>query len=259
VTLPSQVASVLDDPNAQVAVANPTPKGTPRHVAIIMDGNGRWAKAHGRPRTFGHKAGVEALRRTVEAAGDFGLKWLTVYAFSTENWRRPRTEIETLFGLVWLYVESDLERLVREGVRLRVIGKREGVPPDLLDLLDKSQARTAHNTKMVLTIAFNYGGQDEIVEAARALAIQAKAGQLDPADITEAALAAKLGTVGIPDPDLVIRTSGEKRLSNFLIWQSAYAELIFTDVLWPDFGRDDLGAAIDEFRRRERRYGGVQE
>lgn len=228
----------------------------PRHVAIIMDGNGRWARSRHRPRPFGHREGVEALRRTVEAIGDFGVKYLTVYGFSTENWRRPADEVEALLELLRIYVGRDLDQLVRDGVRVRVIGDREGLSSDIAEIIDRAQARTAHNDKLMLTIAFNYGARSEILRAVRTIAAQAAATGVAP-DITEAAFAKHLDTGDWPDPDLVIRTSGEQRMSNFLLWQAAYAELMFMDVLWPDFDRAALERAIDEFRRRDRRFGGT--
>ena len=230
----------------------------PRHVAVIMDGNGRWARARGRPRTFGHGQGVEALRRTVEAAGDLGLEYLTVFGFSTENWSRPPDEVNALLDLLRLYVARDLDRLERESVRVRVIGARESLAPDLLSIITRAESRTARNTNLNLTIAFNYGGQDEIVRAARRLAAEAAAGRLDPGAIDERTFAARLDTADLPPPDLLIRTSGERRISNFLLWQAAYTELIFLDVLWPDFDRGALEQAINEFRRRERRFGGAE-
>lgn len=229
----------------------------PRHVAIIMDGNGRWARQRHQPRGLGHKAGVDALRRTVEAAGDLGLEVLTVYAFSTENWRRPASEVEWLFALLRSYVTSDLDRLDRAGVRIRVLGRRDGLPPDILDLIAMAETRTAANRAMTLVIAFNYGGQAELVDAMRAIARRVALGGLDPEAIDERLIAESLGTADWPDPELIVRTSGEQRLSNFLIWQSAYSEFVFTPVLWPDFGRADLEAALDAFAGRQRRFGAV--
>jgi undecaprenyl diphosphate synthase len=226
-------------------------------VAIIMDGNGRWAKARGQPRTFGHSAGVEALRRTVEAAGDLGLPHLTVFGFSSENWRRPLDEVNALLDLLRLYVARDLERLVRDGVRVRVIGDRENLEPDLLSIIDRAEASTAHNVSMNLTIAFNYGAQNEIVRAARKIAEEAAAGSLQPADVNAETFAARLDTRALPPLDLLVRTSGEQRLSNFLLWQAAYAELVFFDVLWPDFDKSWLERAIHAFRSRNRRFGGA--
>lgn len=235
---------------------SPDQATTPRHVAIIMDGNGRWAKQRSRPRTFGHAEGVEALRRTVEAAGDLGVEYLTVFGFSTENWRRPAEEVNALFDLLRLYVARDLDKLVREGVRVRVIGGREGLQKDIAGIIDDAEARTKHNSKLNLTIAFNYGGQDEIVRAARRVAADVAAGKLQAGDIDHGIFASYLDTDELPAADLLIRTSGEFRLSNFMLWQSAYAELVFLDVLWPDFGKEALSQAIDIFRRRDRRYGG---
>lgn len=227
----------------------------PRHIAIIMDGNGRWAQQRGLPRTAGHERGVEALRRTVEAAGDLNVDYLTVFSFSTENWRRPASEINALFGLLKAYVKRDLARLTREGVRVRVLGNRVGVPDDVAELIEKAESQTSHNTRRFLNIAFNYGGREEITRAAKTIALRLKAGDISADQIDEALITDTLDSRGIPDPDVVIRTSGEYRLSNFLLWQAAYAELIFTDVLWPDFGKTDLEAAIGAFRKRDRRYG----
>jgi undecaprenyl diphosphate synthase len=229
----------------------------PRHVAIIMDGNGRWAKARGMPRTLGHRAGVNALKRTVEAAPDLGLECLTVFGFSTENWRRPLAEVSELMGLVKLYVETDLERLVKEGVRVRILGRREGLAPDICDIVERAEARTAANDRFLLQVAFNYGARADIVDAARKLAREARSGVLDPDAIDEERFAAALSTAQGPPVDLVVRTSGERRISNFLLWEAAYAELVFQDVLWPDYGPEALAQAIEEFRRRERRFGGV--
>ncbi len=222
-----------------------------------MDGNGRWAAARGLPRAAGHERGVEALRKTVEAAQDMHLTHMTVYSFSTENWRRPVSEVNALFGLLKAYVKRDLERLNREGVRIRVLGTREGLPADVFELVERAEARTKDNTAFNLCIAFNYGGREEIVRAARKAAVAIESGEMLPTDLTEKALEAYLDTAGMPDPDLVIRTSGESRLSNFLIWQSAYAELVFMDVLWPDFRGAHLRDAIAQFQQRERRYGGL--
>jgi len=235
----------------------PAPADVPRHIAIIMDGNGRWAKQRSRPRTFGHSEGVEALRRTVEAAGELGVKYLTVFGFSTENWRRPIEEVNALFDLLRLYVARDLDRLVREGVRVRVIGERSGLQTDIAGIIEDAEARTRHNDKLNLTIAFNYGGQDEIARAARRLAEDVAAGKLTPADVNPESFSRYLDTVELPTPDVLVRTSGEFRLSNFMLWQAAYAELVFLDVLWPDFNRAALEEAIAVYRRRERRFGGT--
>ncbi|MBL8543905.1 MAG: isoprenyl transferase [Hyphomonadaceae bacterium] len=232
------------------------PAPAPRHIAIIMDGNGRWAKLRSRPRTFGHAEGVEALRRTVEAAGDLGVEYLTVFGFSTENWRRPIEEVNALFDLLRLYVARDLDRLVREGVRVRIIGERNGLQADIASIINDAEARTRHNDKLNLIIAFNYGGQDELARAARRAAEDAVAGKIAPADINPDTFAKYLDTADMPPPDLLIRTSGELRLSNFMLWQAAYTELVFVDVLWPDFNKDALQSAIAEYHRRERRFGG---
>lgn len=237
------------------ATAGPQP-APPTHVAIIMDGNGRWAAARNLPRSAGHERGVEALRRTVEAAGNLGIRYLTVFSFSTENWRRPAAEVNVLFGLLKAYVQRDLQRLKDEGVRVRVIGQRAGLPPDIASLVEKAERETRSNSAFNLTIAFNYGARDEILRAARALADDVAAGRASGA-LTEADFAARLDTAELPDPDLVIRTSGEYRISNFLLWQAAYAEFLFCDVLWPDFDRPHLEEAIQRYSERERRYGAV--
>ncbi|MBX3510324.1 MAG: isoprenyl transferase [Hyphomonadaceae bacterium] len=241
-------------------MAQPSPSSapvpTPRHIAIIMDGNGRWARQRARPRTFGHSEGVEALRRTVEAAGELGVRYLTVFGFSTENWRRPAEEVNALFDLLRMYVARDLDRLAREGVRVRIIGAREGLQSDIAELIDRAEMRTRDNDKLTLIIAFNYGGQDEIARAARRAATDIAAGKLTPEALDTARFEQYLDTADIPAPDMLIRTSGELRLSNFMLWQAAYAELVFVDVLWPDFDKRALMEAIGEFQRRERRFGG---
>lgn len=229
----------------------------PQHVAIIMDGNGRWAQQRGRPRTFGHSKGVEAVRRVVEAAGDRGVRTLTLFSFSTENWNRPADEVGALFELMKRYVAADLASLKKKGVRIRIIGRRDDLTPDLAEIVTKAEADTAENTDFNLNIAFNYGGRDELIRAAQSLAEAARAGDLNPSDIDEERLSAALDTAGLPDVDLMIRTSGEQRISNFLLWQAAYAEFYFTDVLWPDFDDAELGRALDSFQQRDRRYGGV--
>lgn len=243
------------------AAASPVTGGgsadLPKHVAIIMDGNGRWATSRGLPRAVGHERGVEALRRTVEAAQDFGLKTLTVFSFSTENWRRPASEVNALFALLKSYVKRDLDRLAREGVRVRILGTREGLPGDIEALVDLAESRTAKNTAFNLCIAFNYGGREEIVRAAQRVADAVKTGGLDPENLNEAVFGGFLDTSEISDPDILIRTSGEFRLSNFLVWQCAYAELIFMDVLWPDFGPVELREALSIYAARERRFGGL--
>jgi undecaprenyl diphosphate synthase len=226
-------------------------------VAIIMDGNGRWAKARGLPRTFGHRSGVNALKRTVEAAPDLGVEVLTVFGFSTENWTRPPTEIAELMGLLKAYVESDLARLEREGVRVRILGRRSGLADDIAEIIERAERRTAKNDKFLLQVAFNYGGRADIVDAAKAIAAEVAAGRLLPEMVDEHTVSAYLSTGGAPPPDLVVRTSGEHRVSNFLLWEAAYAEFVFQDVLWPDYGPEHLAAAVEAYRRRERRFGGV--
>ncbi len=229
----------------------------PTHVAIIMDGNGRWAKARGLPRVAGHRAGVEALRRTVKAAGDMGIGWLTVYAFSSENWSRPPAEVSDLMGLLRLFVRNDLNQLHASGVRVRMIGDRSGLDADIASLVEEAERLTVANTAMNLVIAFNYGARDELVRAARTIAAAAAAGTLTPSEIDARSFGAFLDTAFMPDPDLVIRTSGEKRLSNFLLWQSAYSELVFSDCYWPDFNAARLAEAVETYASRERRFGGL--
>jgi undecaprenyl diphosphate synthase len=231
------------------------PAAAPVHVAIIMDGNGRWAAARGLPRVAGHRAGATAVRRTIEGALESGVSWLTLYAFSSENWRRPIEEVLDLTGLLRHFIRQELQELTREGVRVRVLGERSRFDRETQAELDRAEAVTRGNARLNLNIALSYGARDEIVAAARAAAKAAAAGTLDPAALDEAAFERLLFTAGMPDPDLVIRTSGEHRLSNFLLWQSAYAELVFQDVLWPDFGAADLQAALAEYARRERRFG----
>ncbi len=228
----------------------------PRHIAIIMDGNGRWAKARGLQRKTGHEQGVEAVRRTVRAAGDLGIGYLTLYGFSAENWSRPEDEVNDLMGLLRMYIRKDLAELVSNGVRIRIIGRRDNLAPDIIKLIEDAETRSAGNEEHILTIAFNYSARQEIADAARKLAERAAAGELDVRAIDEAVFANALETAGLPDPDLVIRTSGEKRLSNFLLWQSAYAEFYFDEVLWPDFDRAHLEKAIEVYADRERRFGG---
>ena len=228
----------------------------PRHVAIIMDGNGRWAKARGLPRAAGHKQGAEAARKVLRAAGEAGVECLTLYAFSSENWRRSAEEIGDLMGLLRFYLRSEIEALHKEGVRLRIIGDYKVFAPDIVTLIEQGLQRTASNARMTLAIALNYGSQSELVQAARRLAARAAAGDIAPDAIDEAAIAAELDTAGLPPLDLLIRTSGECRLSNFLLWQAAYAELLFVDTLWPDFGGDQLRAALAAYGARERRFGG---
>jgi undecaprenyl diphosphate synthase len=227
----------------------------PAHVAISMDGNGRWAKSRGLPRTAGHRRGVEAVRETVRAATDLGISYLTLYGFSSENWNRPPTEVSDLMGLLRFYLRGEIAELHRQGVRVRSIGDRARLAPDIVRLIEEAEERTRDNVRLNLTIALSYGGRDEILGAFRQIAADAAAGRLKPDQIDEAAIRNRLHTSDLPDPDLVIRTSGEKRISNFLLWQSAYAEMVFDDCLWPDFGRENLQRAVEEFKRRERRYG----
>ena len=229
----------------------------PKHVAIIMDGNGRWASKRLLPREAGHVAGVAAVRETVRAAVDMGLENLTLFAFSSENWKRPKTEVGALMGLFRAYFRSDMDELVERNVRMRIIGHRGRVASDIQQMIQDSESRTAKNTGMNLTFAFDYGGKEEIVAAVQELARAAKDGRLDPETITPELFASRLFTSALPEPDLVIRTSGERRLSNFLLWQSAYAELLFLDTLWPDFDRATLTAALEQFAARERRFGAL--
>jgi undecaprenyl diphosphate synthase len=229
----------------------------PRHVAIIMDGNGRWAAERGLPRGEGHRRGVEALRRTVRAAGDLGISYLTIFSFSSENWSRPAKEISDLMGLLRRFIRNDLADLHASNVLVRVIGERDGLDPEIAKLLQEAEDLTQHNTGLTLVIAFNYGGRQEIARAMRKIAEEVAAGRLAPQAVTPEVLGRFLDAPDIPDPDLLIRTSGEQRLSNFLLWQTAYSELVFLPVYWPDFDRAALDKAIDEFRRRERRFGGL--
>ena len=230
----------------------------PVHVAIIMDGNGRWAKARGLPRIAGHKRGAEAVRRSVKGAVELGIEYLTLYGFSSENWKRPPAEVDDLMGLLRLYLINEVDELDRNGVRLRVIGQLRRLHPDIVRLIEEAEQRTSANRKLNLTVALSYGGRAEIADAARRIAETVRAGRLEPADVDEAEFARHLLTTGIPDPDLLIRTSGEKRISNFLLWQCAYAELVFLDRLWPDFTKDDLENAIREYHGRDRRYGSAR-
>jgi undecaprenyl diphosphate synthase len=232
-------------------------KAVPKHVAIIMDGNGRWAHSRGLPRAAGHRKGVEAVRRTVRAAIELGVPYLTLFSFSSENWTRPASEIDDLMGLVRGYVRRDLTDLHQNGVRLRMLGERAGIEADLLAMIDEGVTLTRNNTALNLVIAFNYGSRAEIAKAARTLAQQAVDGKITAADITPERMTDALDTQGLPDPDLLIRTSGELRLSNFLLWQAAYTEFVFLEACWPDFGRELLEQAIAEFRNRQRRFGGV--
>ncbi len=229
--------------------------GAPAHVAIIMDGNGRWAASRGLPRGAGHRQGAEAVRRAVEGAIELGIAHLTLFAFSSENWRRPKAEIEDLMGLMERYLRSEIAELHKNNIRLTVIGDRTAFSRELVALMTEAESLTAANNRLHLILALNYGGRADIAHAARRAAEEVRAGRLDPADITEDRFAGWLQTAGVPEPDLLIRTSGEQRISNFLLWQSAYAEFVFLDTLWPDFTKRDLAAAVTEFGRRDRRYG----
>ena len=228
----------------------------PRHVAIIMDGNGRWAKKRGLPRAAGHKAGAESVRRAMQAAVDHGVEVLTLYAFSSENWRRSDEEIGDLTGLMRFYLDRELASLHREGVRIRLIGDYAAFGPELVAKLERAVEHTAGNRRLTLVVALNYGSRAELAAAARRLATKASAGEIDPAAIDEAAIEAELQTHGLPELDLLIRTSGEVRLSNFLLWQAAYAELVFTETLWPEFDERAFAAALEQYAARERRFGG---
>ncbi len=232
-------------------------EGMPTHVAIIMDGNGRWAAQRGLPRFEGHRKGIDAIRRAVRTATDLGIRYLTVYSFSAENWRRPADEVSYLMGLLKRFVRHDLAELHANNIRVRIIGERDGLASDIRLLLDEAEQLTRSNTGLTLVIAFNYGGRQEIVSAVRALARRVRDGELDPADIDMDTVGATLDTHGIPDPDLVIRTSGEQRVSNFLTWQTAYSEFVFLPCYWPDFDETAFQAAIDEYCRRDRRFGGL--
>jgi len=238
-----------------VQSAPPSP-AIPRHVAIIMDGNGRWATRRNLPRAAGHRRGAQAARDTVLSALDLGIEYVTLYSFSSENWSRPLGEVEDLMGLLRYTMQREADTMDRQGIRLRVIGDRERLPPDVLKTIRAMEAKTAANTRMTAVIALSYGSRDEIAAAARALARKAAAGRLDPEAITAETIAQHLYTHDIPDPDLVIRTSGEHRISNFLLWQAAYAEFVFLETLWPDFDRAALEAALSAYQTRERRYGG---
>ena len=245
-------------PAAQPSAAARPGLRIPAHIGVIMDGNGRWAKARGKLRTEGHVAGVASLRRLVENCITSGVGYLTVFSFSSENWSRPKDEISFIFGLLRRFVASDLERLHSNNVRVRIIGSREGLDESLRRLIDEVEATTALNTGLKLQVAFNYGGKAEIAEAVRKLAMQVKAGRLAPEAITEETIGSALYTSGIPDPDIIIRTSGEQRFSNFLLWQSAYSELYFAEELWPDFGDESFAKMLEDYSARERRFGGVE-
>jgi undecaprenyl diphosphate synthase len=231
------------------------PRALPRHIAIIMDGNGRWAKARGLPRIAGHRSGAEAVRRTLTAAGELGIPYLTLFGFSSENWKRPSAEVQDLMVLLRHYLRGEIAELQRNGVRLKVIGQLTRLAPDIVGMIEHAETLTRENSQITLTIALSYGGRAEIVAAVQAIAAEVARGSLAAEDVDEDCLARHLFTADIPDPDLLIRTSGEQRISNFLLWQCAYSELVFTKTLWPDFSRNDLEQAIDDYCGRERRYG----
>lgn len=239
----------------EAATLTKTAPPPPVHVAIIMDGNGRWARARGLPRTAGHRRGAQSVRVAIESAIRSGVSYLTLFGFSSENWRRPQAEIGDLMGLLRHYLNTEIKALDRQGVRLMVIGDRSRFAADIISMIDRAEHVTRNNRRLTLTIALSYGGRQEIVQATRRIAEEAALGLLDPQAIDETAITNRLFTADIPDPDLLIRTSGEQRLSNFLLWQLAYAELVFLDVFWPDFSNEDFVAAVGEFQRRERRYG----
>ena len=241
---------------AELRAAAPS-TAVPRHVAIIMDGNGRWAKARGLPRAAGHRQGAEAARKVLRAAGEAGVECLTLYAFSSENWRRPESEISDLMSLLRLYIGRELDSLHEEGVRVKIIGDHRAFAPDTARMIDAAVERTASNSRMTLAVALNYGARGELVKAVRGIAARVAAGELAPEAIDEPLIDGSLDTAGLPPLDLLIRTSGERRLSNFLLWQAAYAELLFVDTHWPDFDGDTLRAALADYAARERRYGGL--
>ena len=243
--------------SASPSKGHPDRSDTPAHVAIIMDGNGRWAAARGLPRAEGHRRGVEALRRVVRGAGELGIRHLTIFSFSSENWSRPASEIGDLFGLLRRFIRNDLATLHRDGVRVRVIGQRAGLEPDIQAMLGEAEDLTRGNSRLDLIVAFNYGSRQEIANAAQRLAREVAEGRRDPASITPDVLGQYLDAPDIPDPDLIIRTSGEQRLSNFLMWQAAYSELVFVPTHWPDFDKALLESAIAEYATRERRFGGL--
>ena len=240
-----------------MSTGNPESLPSPRHIAIIMDGNGRWAEARGRPRIDGHRAGAKAVQATIEAAVRCGVEVLTLYSFSTENWSRPKAEVAALMALFEDYMVSEKDRLVEQGIRYRRLGRREGLPAGVLARSDRLEADTAPGSSMTLQIAINYGSRQEITDAARRLAIDVAMGRMNPDEINEDALSERLLTAHVPDPDLIIRTGGEARLSNFLLWQSSYAELVIQDELWPDFDAEALGRALHEYDQRPRRLGGT--
>jgi len=234
------------------------PPAIPRHVAIIMDGNGRWAARRGLPRSSGHKAGVDALRRAVKAAADFGIEYLTIYSFSSENWSRPAAEVSFLLDLLRRFIRQDVAELHHSGVKITVVGSRADLDPGIVSLLDDAERLTRENSKLNLIVAFNYGSRQEIARAMSAIAQKVESGEITAADVSPDLISRNLDTAGIPDPDLLIRTGGEQRISNFLLWQCAYTEFVFVDDFWPDFTREIFAKALDEYRLRDRRFGGIE-
>ena len=234
------------------------PPAVPRHVAIIMDGNGRWAARRGLPRSSGHKAGVDALRRAVKAAADFGIEYLTIYSFSSENWSRPAAEVSFLLDLLRRFIRQDVAELHRSGVKITVVGSRADLEPGIVSLLDDAERLTRDNAKLNLIVAFNYGSRQEIARAMSAIARKIESGELSAADVSPDVISCNLDTAGVPDPDLLIRTGGEQRISNFLLWQCAYTEFVFVDDFWPDFTHEVFARALDEYRLRDRRFGGIE-
>ena len=234
------------------------PPAVPRHVAIIMDGNGRWAALRGLPRSAGHKAGVDALRRAVKAAADFGIEYLTIYSFSSENWSRPAVEVSFLLDLLRRFIRQDVAELHNSGVKIKIVGSRDDLEPGMVSLLDDAERLTQENSKLNLVVAFNYGSRQEISRAMSAIARKIESGEISTTDISPELISRNLDTAGIPDPDLLIRTGGEQRISNFLLWQCAYTEFVFVDEFWPDFSKEIFVRALDEFRQRDRRFGGIE-
>ena len=234
------------------------PPTVPRHVAIIMDGNGRWAALRGLPRSAGHKAGVDALRRAVKAAADLGIEYLTIYSFSSENWSRPAVEVSFLLDLLRRFIRQDVAELHNSGVKIKIVGSRDDLEPGMVSLLDDAERLTQENSKLNLVVAFNYGSRQEISRAMSAIARKIESGEISTADISPELISRNLDTAGIPDPDLLIRTGGEQRISNFLLWQCAYTEFVFVDEFWPDFSKEIFVRALDEFRQRDRRFGGIE-
>lgn len=245
------------DPAVNISLGSGSGLRIPAHLGVIMDGNGRWAQARGKRRTEGHVEGVKALRNLVELCITYGVQYLTVFSFSSENWTRPPEEVSFIFNLLRRFVASDLQRLIRNNVRVRIVGSRQGLDPSLVRLIEDVEAQTVHNTGLVLVVAFNYGGKVEIVDAIKVLARRVAAGELDPEAIDASSVEAALYTAGIPDPDLIIRTSGEQRLSNFLLWQAAYSEFVFVPENWPDFDEACFVRVLEAYSLRDRRYGGI--